>query len=465
MKIYFMGICGTAMGNAACMMKEAGHQVFGSDKGVYDPMKSVLENAGIEIHDGFSVDYLKSVSPDLVVVGNAVSRMNEEVEFLLNTRAYEFTSLADLISKYAISSRKCLVVSGTHGKTTTTSMAAVLLKSQDANTGYLIGGVPQDLESGSKLGGKNSPFVIEGDEYDTAFFDKRSKFIHYRPRVLIINNIEFDHADIFRDLTDVKRTFTHVRRIVAGIGAIVENADDANIASLEDTPWTKRIKVGFAPTADLKILNFTQNENGSSFDLQNEFKTVHIHWNLSAEYNARNAAMAIAGTALLLGKKHTLDLDISPLLGFKGVKRRQEVLYSSEKVAVVEDFGHHPTAVRNTILAMRKKYPLRKIFACFEPRSNTSRTNVFQDEFADALSCADRIFVGQVKNLEKVPQQKRIDFLKMAQKSAKPFAHYDDNQKLLADLKDAVKNESSSCVIFFSNGSFDSIQHSKEIRM
>lgn len=460
MKIYFMGICGTAMGNVAAMLKEANHEIIGSDNAFYEPMKSVLENANIECLKGYSAKRLKEIKPDLVVIGNAQSRMNEEVEYLLSSKEIPFTSLAQLISEEVIKNRDCLVVSGTHGKTTTTSMSTMLLKQHYANCGYLIGGLIQGFKSGANLGSFAEPFVIEGDEYDTAFFDKRSKFIHYKPKVLIINNIEFDHADIFRDIIDVKRTFSHVRRIVSGNGLIIENADDTNIDSLENTPWVKCIKVGFRAGADLQIQNFKEEEDFTSFDLVNKFQRKTISWNLPAQYNARNAAMAIAGVASLLGKQDCLDIDISPLLNFKGVKRRQEILHKSDKVVIIEDFGHHPTAIKNTILSMRNKYAKRKIIACFEPRSNSSRTNVFQDDFANSLSLADEICIGKIQNLEKIPLEKRIDLDKMSEVANKQINAFTDNQELLKYIENTINNQESSCVIFFSNGSFDAIQHS-----
>ncbi len=459
MKIYFMGICGTAMGNAAVMLKEANHEILGADNAFYEPMKSVLENANIECFSGYSAERLKEIAPDLVVIGNSQSRMNEEVEYLLDSKKIPFTSLANLISEEIIRDRDCLVVSGTHGKTTTTSLASMLLENTYANCGYLIGGVIQGYKGGSKLGNFAEPFAIEGDEYDTAFFDKRSKFIHYKPKVLIINNIEFDHADIFRDLTDVKRTFSHVRRIVSPSGAIIENADDENIDSLENTPWVKRIKVGLKDTADLQIKNFEENEDHTSFDLVNKFQTKHIEWQLPALFNARNAAMAIAGVATILGKEDCLDIDISPIINFKGVKRRQEILVKRENLVVIEDFGHHPTAIKNTILSMRNKYSKAKIIACFEPRSNSSRTNVFQDDFALSLSFADEIYIGKIQNADKIPLEKRIDFSKMEEVAKKPIHVFDDNQALLSTLKAKVESGENTCLIFFSNGSFDGIQH------
>jgi len=458
MKIYFMGICGTAMGNVAVMLKRANHEIIGADTGVYDPMKSVLEKESIKYYDSYDVERLKSLKPDLVVIGNAMSRGNPEVEYLLASRKINFMSLAELVGTKVIDKRKCLVVSGTHGKTSTSCMASVLLKSLYKDTGWLIGGVPRDLASGSNFGESNSPFVIEGDEYDTAFFDKRSKFIHYRPYVLLINNIEFDHGDIFRDLEDVKRTFTHVRRIVSGQGAIVENADDANIASLEIPKWVKRLTVGLNENAFLRIKNFTQNGETSSFELHCQGKMKKFSWELPALYNARNAAMAIMGCSVIAGLENPLDLDFSHLENFQGVQRRQEIICDTEKVVVVEDFGHHPTAIAGTIEALKLKYRTRKVIACFEPRSNTAKTNVFEKDFANALNNADKIYLGAIFNVEKIEESKRLNPLRMKEICKDKLQYFDSNEDLLnALLKNTKDSEENLCVIFFSNGSFDRI--------
>ncbi len=458
MKIYFIGICGTATGNVAILMKRLGHSVRGSDTGMYEPMKSALANAEVDAREGWNPKNLEEFNPDIVVVGNAISRMNPELEFMLAARKYKYTSLSALIGENIIGERKSLVVSGTHGKTTTTSLASYILRANGADAGWLIGGIPTDLaEGGSNLGSLDAPFAIEGDEYDTAYFDKRSKFIHYRPHILMVNNIEFDHADIFRDLIDVKRTFTHVRRIVSPNGAIVENGDDPNIATLEDTPWTTRLKVGFDDNCDVVIKDFVQKADSSSFKLKFGDVEKEVEWSLQGEYNARNAAMAAVGVSLILGRK-PLDIDLSALTNFKGVKRRQEIILNTDKILAIEDFGHHPTAIKLTIEATRLKYPNKKIFAAFEPRSNTAKTNVFQDAFGEALELADKAYVGAA-NTSKTPEDRRINTAEMVAKhSPEKLSAFSSNVELLEKLCADVKSESEEIVcLFFSNGSFDAI--------
>jgi UDP-N-acetylmuramate: L-alanyl-gamma-D-glutamyl-meso-diaminopimelate ligase len=238
MRIYFMGICGTAMGNAALLVKEQGHEVLGCDAAVYPPMSDVLADAGIEVLDGFDSSRLAALKPDQVVVGNAMSRGNPEVEWLLDQSEITFISLPELIHDTVLPKRCPVVITGTHGKTSTSTITAYLLECTDAKPGWLIGGVPNDLSGGAKLG-EGKAFVIEGDEYDSAFFDKRSKFIHYRPQIAILNNLEFDHADIFRDLEDVQRSFRHFLRVIPASGYALVNGDDPNIAALLPAPWTQ----------------------------------------------------------------------------------------------------------------------------------------------------------------------------------------------------------------------------------
>jgi len=239
-----MGVCGTAMGNAAMLARAAGHEVSGADEGVYPPMSTVLAEAGVTVHDGYDPERLASLKPDIVVVGNAMTRGNPEVEWLLDTKAFPFTSLPEILHDQILRRRKNIVIAGTHGKTTTTALTAYLLRENGRDPGYLVGGVPQDPPTGSHLGAVSDPFVIEGDEYDSAFFDKRSKFIHYAPHIAVFNNLEFDHADIFRDLADVQRTFIHFSRIIPRSGSAVINGDDANLRVLGEMPWTRVIRVG-----------------------------------------------------------------------------------------------------------------------------------------------------------------------------------------------------------------------------
>ncbi|HEY9248187.1 MAG TPA: Mur ligase family protein, partial [Rariglobus sp.] len=299
MRVYFMGICGTAMGNAALLARAAGHEVLGADTGVYPPMSTVLADAGIRLHEGYDPERLRTLAPDLVVIGNAMSRGNPEVEWLLDERALPFTSLPALLHDTVLKTRRNIVVCGTHGKTTTTSLTAFLLRENGRDPGFLIGGVPLDPPVGNHLGTAADPFVIEGDEYDSAFFDKRSKFIHYAPHVAVLNNLEFDHADIFRDLADVQRTFSHLTRIVPRNGYVVMNGDDDNLRALGELPWTRVVRVGTGEGNDVRVTNFSETASAVTFRLLwsgAEWGT--ISWAMPGIYNARNAAMAATAAAL-----------------------------------------------------------------------------------------------------------------------------------------------------------------------
>jgi UDP-N-acetylmuramate: L-alanyl-gamma-D-glutamyl-meso-diaminopimelate ligase len=459
MLIYFMGICGTAMGNAALLVKEQGHEVLGCDTAVYPPMSDVLADAGIEVLDGFDAARLASLNPDQVVVGNVMSRGNPEVEWLLDQSETTFISLPELFHDTVLPKRCPVVITGTHGKTTTSTITAYLLECSGAKPGWLIGGLPNDLPGGAKLG-EGKAFVIEGDEYDSAFFDKRSKFIHYRPQIAILNNIEFDHADIFRDLEDVQRSFRHFLRVMPASGYALVNGDDANIAALLPAPWTQVVRVGVEEDNDLQITNFQDAPEGAQFDLVWKAEHwAHVAWPLNGLFNARNAAMAALSAALATDHQSPLDFDLSTLADFQGVRRRQDVLHSDDSWTIVEDFAHHPTAVAGAIEALRAAYPNRKMTVCFEARSNTAASARFQTEFQTALSGADRIYLGAVHRADRMRPEERLDTSMMA--TALPDAKaFDDNQSLLETLKMCISDEAHGLIVFLTNGSFDGLPHS-----
>ena len=462
MRIYFMGICGTAMGNAALLVREQGHEVCGSDTGVYPPMSDVLADAGIEVFDGYDADRLAKLQPDRVIVGNVISRGNVEVEWLLNQSEVEFISLPQLFHDTVLIKRCPVVITGTHGKTTTSSLTAFLLSESGIDPGWLIGGVPRDLPSGAKLG-SDKPFVLEGDEYDTAFFDKRSKFIHYRPQIAVLNNLEFDHADIFRDLQDVQRSFQHFLRIIPSKGFAIINGDDANIEALLPAPWTQVITVGTGSGNDLLIADFKDGKDGASFDLiWKGTQWTRIEWSLHGLFNARNAAMAGLAAALASNLESPVDFDLSVLSRFKGVQRRQDVLYSDKRCVVLEDFGHHPTAIAGTLEGIRAAYQDRELIAVFEPRSNTSCTSIFQEAFTEALALADRVYIGAVHRAEKIATDQRLDTQKMASvlsgKGCAAMA-FDSNESLMEELRIQAPMMDGAVLLFFTNGSFDGVQH------
>ncbi|WP_414661465.1 UDP-N-acetylmuramate--L-alanine ligase [Horticoccus sp. 23ND18S-11] len=464
MVLYFMGICGTAMGNAALLARAAGHQVSGADSNVYPPMSTVLAAAGITLHEGYDPARLERLAPDLVVIGNAMSRGNPEVEWLLDTRAFAFTSLPAMLHDLVLQRRRNLVIAGTHGKTTTTALTAFLLRAAGRDPGFLIGGVPQDPPVGSHLGAPGDPFVIEGDEYDSAFFDKRSKFIHYAPHIAVLNNLEFDHADIFRDLADVQRTFTHLVRIVPRNGFVVMNGDDVNLRALGAMAWTRVVRVGLDVGNDVQIAGFTETPAGTEFELRWRGQPWgRVHWSLSGIYNARNAAMAATAAGLAINPANPTGLSLAPLTQFRGVKRRQEILLRNDRFTVIEDFGHHPTALAETLLSFRARFPGTVLTAVFEPRSNTARTKAMQAGFLRALALADEVYLGPVNRPEKLTAEERFDPDAVVQQleTQGVTAHAAPTNAALLDRLVAQTAGSQGgkprVVAFFTNGSFDGI--------
>jgi UDP-N-acetylmuramate: L-alanyl-gamma-D-glutamyl-meso-diaminopimelate ligase len=464
MRIYFMGICGTAMGNAALLARAAGHEVLGADSGVYPPMSTVLAEAGIALHEGYDPARLAQLAPDLVVIGNAMSRGNPEVEWLIESRALAFTSLPAMLHDFVLKGRRNLVICGTHGKTTTTALAAFLLREAGGDPGFLIGGVPQDPPVGAHLGNTTAPFVIEGDEYDSAFFDKRSKFIHYAPHIAVLNNLEFDHADIFRDLADVQRTFVHLVRIVPRNGFVVMNGDDTNLRALGPMPWTRVIRVGLDETNDVRLVDFAESPGGTSFRLQWRGRAwAKVSWTLPGIFNVRNAAMAATAAGLALNPENPTALALDGLARFRGVKRRQEILLADPRTTVIEDFGHHPTALAETLQSFRARYPGALLTAVFEPRSNTARTKALQAGFMRALAQADEVYLGAVNRLEKLAAEERFDVEAVAhdlERQGIDAHHAPSNaallEKLIAQTKPAA-GAKPRVVAFFTNGSFDGI--------
>ncbi len=474
MRVFFIGVCGTAMGNAAVLLKKMGYEVAGSDAGVYPPMSDVLVDADIDLFEGFSVEELTNWQPDRVVVGNAVSRGNPQVEILLRDRKIPFVSLPQLIGEDLIGKRPSIVVAGTHGKTTTTALTAYSLEACGLKPGYLIGGVPLDLVAGNELGDISAPFVIEGDEYDSAFFDKRSKFIHYRPKILILNNLEFDHGDIFRDLEDISRSFSHLLRIVPSNGFVLYNGDDPNLCKLPEAPWTQLISVGISQGNDLRIDSFEENEFGSCFELVWRGKVVkRVEWKMFGLFNARNLAMAYAASALIHIIDHRAEEKLENLFshtpeinyqGCKGVKRRQEILFTSDSLTIISDFAHHPTAISGALESLRARWPGKKITACFEPRSNTAVTNVFQSRFAQSLALADEVLIGEIHRSERIPENERLDrdWIKtFIEKEGGAAFTFNTNKELSSYLSNDLRtnNNHARLLVFFSNGSFDGAIH------
>ncbi len=390
---HFIGICGTAMGAVAAAMKDRGYTVTGSDQNVYPPMSDFLADKGISIIAGNSPDNIPE-GVDLVVIGNAMSRGDVELEEVLD-RKLGYTSLPELLKDEFLKGKRNIVATGTHGKTTTSSMVAHILKFNGHDPSHMIGGIPLDLGQGGKFTDSDF-FVIEGDEYDTAFFDKRSKFIHYLPEVVIVNNIEFDHADIFKDIDDIKLSFKRMLNIVPRNGVVFINGDDLNAVEVAVGCPAPVVKVGLSSQCEHRLKDIVFRSGWSSFNL-NDFK---YEVPMDGEFNVRNAAMAVSASLFVGLEKSGIA---EALANFSGVARRQEFRGEKSGVKIIDDFGHHPTAIGSTIDAIRQRYEGSRIWALFEPRSNTSRRNLMQDQLESALSKADGIFISEVPDPEKVP--------------------------------------------------------------
>ena len=396
---HFIGICGTAMGSVAAALQNRGYTITGSDQNVYPPMSDFLIKNNINVSVGHDENNIPD-NVDLVVVGNAMSRGNVEVESVLN-RKIPYTSLPELIKRYFLQGKRNIVITGTHGKTTTSSIIAHLLNDNGLNPNLMIGGIPLDIGEGGRFT-ESEFFVIEGDEYDTAFFDKRSKFVHYMPEIVVVNNIEFDHADIFNNIEEIKLSFKRMLNIVPENGIVFVNGDDHDAVEVTENCRAPVIKVGANDDCDFKIENLNLESFNSSFSIkENSYKLP-----MDGEFNVRNAAMAIAVSDFLKIDQQNIIESVSK---FSGIARRQELRGEEKNVKVIDDFGHHPTAIAATIGALKQRYPDSKIWAIFEPRSNTSRRNLLQSELEDSLSQADGVIISEVSNPEKVPDGELLD--------------------------------------------------------
>jgi UDP-N-acetylmuramate: L-alanyl-gamma-D-glutamyl-meso-diaminopimelate ligase len=445
---HFLGICGTAMGAVAAAMKERGFVVTGTDENVYPPMSTFLQERGIKLHAGYRAENIPN-DADVVVIGNAMKRGNPEVEAVLNRKLF-YLSLPEVLKNYFLRGRHNLVVSGTHGKTTTTAMLTWIMDQAGLDPGYLIGGIPKNLGQGGRLN-DSKYFVIEGDEYDTAFFDKRSKFIHYLPELLIVNNIEFDHADIFGDIDEIKLSFRRLLNIVPQSGMVLLNGDDRNCVEVAKDCLAQMIEVGFSKNCAQRIRDVSYSDAGSTFKLGD----TTFELPLIGEFNVRNAAMA----ATAAGFYRVSDADIQKALkSFTGIARRQEVRGEANGVKVIDDFGHHPTAIAQTLTALRHRYPGHRLWAIFEPRSNTTRRAVFQKSLPDALSLADGVFISQVAKLEQIPENERLHpeaVVRDIAKGDRP-AFYEKDANAIVD-RIVPMLQPNDVVTVFSNGGFDGI--------
>jgi len=443
MRVHILGVCGTFMGGIAAIAKEAGHDVSGADQNVYPPMSTQLRELGLELIEGYDAPIAAAV--DSVVVGNALSRGKPVVEALLDSgRAY--SSGPQWLAEHVLRDKWVLAVSGTHGKTTTTSMLAWILEYAGLKPGFLIGGVPSNFGISARLGGSKY-FVVEADEYDTAFFDKRAKFVHYRPRTLIVNNIEYDHADIYADVDAILWQFHQLVRTVPGNGLIVANGKDDNIARLlKRGVWTPVVTFSAAEQAARWFGRYDSLGAESRFSvLENGAARGSGKWSLLGQHNLENAlaAIAAAGHAGVAP-----DVALAALAEFKGVKRRLENRGTFGGISLYEDFAHHPTAIATTLAGLKARAPKQRVVAVMEPRSNTMKMGVHRDTLAGSFADADRVFVLAARDLGFDPAASLSSLGSRLTLGA-------DVQTLLAQLLKELK--AGDQVVLMSNGGFDGL--------
>ena len=436
------------MGSIAAALHQRGFKVTGSDENVYPPVSIFLEKRGIVLQEGYRAENIPA-DADVVVIGNAMKRGNPEVEAVLS-RKLLYLSLPEVLRNYFLRGRHNLVVTGTHGKTTTTALLAWIMEEAGREPAYLIGGLPKNFGQGARLN-DSKYFVIEGDEYDSAFFDKRSKFIHYLPELLIVNNIEFDHADIFNNLDEIKLSFRRLLNIVPQNGMVLVNGDDPNCVEVAKDCLAQLVEVGFSNNCAQRIRDVAYSAKGSRFKLGEETFEVP----LIGEFNVRNAAMAAIAARFYDVPKTKID---TAFKSFSGIARRQEVRGEARGVKVIDDFGHHPTAIANTLQALRHRYRGHRLWAIFEPRSNTMRRAVFQRQLPDALSLADGVFISQVAKVEQIPEEERLNpgaVVDAVAEAGRP-AFYEQSADAIVD-RIVPMLRAKDVVVVFSNGGFDNI--------
>jgi UDP-N-acetylmuramate: L-alanyl-gamma-D-glutamyl-meso-diaminopimelate ligase len=456
--IHLIGVCGTAMASLAGLLQLMGHRVTGSDQAAYPPMSDLLRELRIPVAEPFSEKNLDP-RPDLVIVGNAMSRGNVELEYVLDQKI-PFTSLAQIIHEEFLPGRESLVVAGTHGKTTTTSMLAWIYEvagrqNPKVKPSFLIGGVAENFGTSFQLS-EGKPFILEGDEYDTAFFDKGPKFMHYFPDALILTHVEFDHADIYHDLEAVKTAFKRLVNLVPRRGRIVALDGAPNVDQCVSGALCRVERYGFNADSSWHIEGLQHEGSQTRWQVRKEGQAwAEFSMQMAGAHNALNAT---AAAALAAGQGIPLDAITEALATFRSVKRRLEVRAIVDDITVIDDFAHHPTAIRETLKALREAYPGRRLWAVLEPRSNTLRRNVFERELVDSLLLGDRIVVAGVFKLESIPEKERlhpeavVDALKAAGHQAVLLRNANEIVEAIAP-----QLRPNDVVAILSNGGFDGI--------
>jgi UDP-N-acetylmuramate: L-alanyl-gamma-D-glutamyl-meso-diaminopimelate ligase len=448
-----IAICGTGMTALAGMLKSAGYTVRGSDNNVYPPMSDFLDELGVEVFSGFHPANIEP-SPDFVVIGNSISRGNPEVEAVLNGKLPYF-SMPFVLRELFIRGHQSCVVAGTHGKTSTSSLLAWVLENAGRDPSFFVGGIPENFGRGYKLG-QGEIFITEGDEYDSAFFDKSSKFLHYLPDMVILNNIEFDHADIFRDFDDVKLAFQRLVNIIPGNGFLFSCWDDPVVVELSGKAFAKVISFGLDKDAEWRAENVTVDRKQTTFDVCYKHESIGtFNAPLFGKHNLRNCLAVIAAC-----KEFGLKIDEirDGISSFKNVRRRLQFTGQRNGVLIFDDFAHHPTAILLTIEGLQQRFPGKRLWAIFEPRTSTSKRKLFTHEFAKALSLADRVVLTPLFMPEKVPAEERLSVKELCEKLHDLNTRnwiYPADEKMIGFLKEHLSSD--DIVLFMSNGNLNQI--------
>ena len=453
--IHLIAICGVGMASLAGLLQSRGYRVTGSDQNVYPPMSTYLQGVGIPILSGYRAAHLQP-RPDLVVIGNAISRNNPEADAALS-QGIPYISFPQALGLFLIQSRTSLVVAGTHGKTTTSALAAWVLARAGLDPGFFIGGVSLNFNSGWNPG-SGDYVVLEGDEYDSAFFDKGPKFLHYRPHNVILTSVEFDHADIYRDLDHLKDAFRRLVELIPSSGCLIACNDYGAVREVVGAAHCRLLYYSDKTSADWTANNIHIRHGKSLFEpIYRGASDGVVELNMIGRHNVQNALAVYA-----MGRELGIDRDKlrDGLATFAGVKRRQEIKGNIGGVLVMDDFAHHPTAVKETLSGIKEAYPGRRLWAIFEPRSNTSRRNIFEQEFAQALALADRIVIAGLHQPEKVPEPERLSVEKVVRAingAGEPRAVAIEKADSIASYvaENAVPND---IVVVMSNGGFDGVQ-------
>jgi UDP-N-acetylmuramate: L-alanyl-gamma-D-glutamyl-meso-diaminopimelate ligase len=464
--IHLSGICGTAMASLAGLLQLQGHRITGSDKAAYPPMSDLLHSLGIPVLEPYSESNLDPAT-DLVVIGNALSRGNPEVERVLDERM-PFTSMAALVREEFLKGRESLVVAGTHGKTTTTSMLAWIYQvaahdDAELEPSFLIGGVAENFGTSFQLRPTHT-FIIEGDEYDTAFFDKGPKFQHYFPDALILTHVEFDHADIYADLEAVKIAFKRLVNLVPRRGLLVAFDGSENVTECISKAFCRVERYGFKPDSDWQIRNLRHAEGQTQWEVWcNGERWSELTMQLAGEHNALNAT---AAAALASGNGINKNAIVTALASFKSVKRRLEVRDVIRGITIIDDFAHHPTAIRETLRALRSVYPDARLWAVLEPRSNTLRRKVLENDLVESLRLADRVILAGVYQQQRIPDAERLhpeDVVDILNAAGTPAELHPDATEIVDSIAPRLK--SGDVVAILSNGGFDGIYEKLPARL